>query len=230
MQKSLFNTQIHARKTLALLTLMTLAVMLATCIPAAAQSDWRLFGGISYVRFETIPQMKPFGLEHISSIGWGASLTQYMSWAQWFGFTAELSGAYKKPRLTIPANYFGEGNPATNTEITNAIHASTHTAMYGPSFAYRKISAIEPFAHILLGAVNEKASLTSTGVSLTGTSIDSSGWAFATALGGGADIKISKLLAVRGQADWIRSTFQDGEKDRQNNIRVMGGLVFRFSE
>lgn len=221
---------VTARNRLAKLMLASLTLMLFTCMPAAAQSDWRLFGGFSYMHSETSPQLAPLGLEHIGAIGWGFSVTQYMSWARWFGATADFSGDYKNPRITIPANFVGSGVPATDMVITNAIHTSTYTLMFGPSFAYRNNSSVEPFVHALLGEVGDKVSLTSKGRILTGTSISGSDWVFGFALGGGADIKISKLVAVRGQADWIRSTFPDGEKDRQNNLRVMGGLVFRIGE
>lgn len=212
------------------LVLVLLFVMVLTCTPAAAQSDWRVFGGFSYMRSETSPYLEPFGLDHINSIGWGASVTQYMGRARWFGATAELSGSYKNPSLAIPANYFGEGLPESKMEVGDVMRTSTYSLMLGPTFAYRKNTAIEPFARILFGGVNQRAGLTSKGAILAGADINGSEWAFGFALGGGADIRISNLIALRGQADWIRSTFRDGVADRQNNIRLMGGLVFRISE
>ncbi len=230
MQKPSLAKQINIHITLAQLVLSVLTVLLLTCVPAAAQSDWRLFGGFSYGRAEMSPQLEPFGVGHINAIGWGASVTQYMSWARWFGATAEASGVYKNPTITIPANYFGEGDPATNLVYENYVRGTAYTAMFGPSFAYRRNSIIEPFAHILFGGVHGEVKLTSKGESLVGTSANASGWEFGYALGGGADFKISKLVALRGQADWIRSTFPDADKDRQNHIRILGGLVFRLSE
>lgn len=199
------------------------------CAPAAAQSDWRVFGGFSYARAEMSPQLEPPGLEHMNMYGWGASLTQYTS-LKWLGATAEVSGQYRTPGITIPANYIEPGVPATDTKLSDMVFTSVYTAMFGPSFAYRGNPDIEPFAHILLGGMYGKASLTSKGEILAGSSISGSEWTFGYAIGGGADIKISKLIALRGQADWIRSTFADSDKDRQNNIRVLGGLVLRFSQ
>lgn len=211
------------------ISLSVLAAILVVCIPAVAQSDWQLFGGVSYIRSETTPYLEPLGLDNIDGIGWGASVTNYTS-LRWLGLTLDMSGVYKNPTITVPADFLEPGLPETDMEITNAIRTPTYTIMFGPSFAYRKSRAFEPFAHVMLGAVLREASLTSKGEFLAGTSLTSSEWKFGYALGGGVDIKISKLLAVRGQVDWIRSTFADLDTDRQNNIKVMGGLVFRFSE
>jgi opacity protein-like surface antigen len=178
-----------------LMMLIVVAMLVIACIPATAQSDWRLFGGFSYLRIFAEP-------EDFNAIGWGASVTQYMPGARWFGATAEGMGVYKT---------------YSSTETTPTIHTAVYTALFGPSFAYRKNPRIEPFAHLLLGGIGSTSNISSDSV-----------WAFGYALGGGADFKISKLFALRGQADWIRSTFPGGEKDRQNSIRVMGGMVFRI--
>jgi opacity protein-like surface antigen len=204
-----------------------MVLLLLTCaVPAAAQSEWQVFGGVSYFRAATSPQLQPFGLDHVNAYGWDAAVTQY-PW-HWVGATFDVSGAYANPDITIPANYFGPGNPPSNTTISNAIHTSAYTLMFGPSFAYRENEKVQPFVHVLLGGVRGQASLTSKGEILAGTSANASDWSFGYAVGGGVDVKITKCLAVRGQGDWIRTAFKNGDNDRQNNIRVLGGLVYRF--
>lgn len=229
MRKPFLAKQTHMYDSMAKFTLSALVVLLLTCVPAAAQSDWQLFGGVSYIRSEITPYLEPFGLNSISAMGWGASITNYSS-LRWLGATADVSGVYKNPTITIPADYIEPGFPETDMEFTNLIYTPTYTAMFGPSFAYRNNPNIEPFAHVMIGAVYREASLTSKGQILAGTSVSGSEWVLGYALGGGVDIKISKLLALRGQVDWIRSTFSDFDTDRQNNIKVMGGLVFRIGE
>ena len=229
MQKLSLARHTHVRSMLVRLMLSAATILLVTCVPAAAQSDWQLFGGVSYIRSEITPYLEPFGLDNIDAIGWGASITNYTS-LRWLGATADVSGVYKNPIITIPADFLGPGVPETDTEFTNLIYTPTYTAMFGPSFAYRNNPNIEPFAHVLLGAVYREASLTSKGETLLGAPLSDAEWVFGYGLGGGVDIKISKLLALRGQVDWIRSTFSDLDTDRQNNFKVMGGLVFRISE
>ena len=191
MQKPSLAGQGGRRIAAAQLVLSVLVVLLVASIPAVAQPDWRLFGGFSYMNYD-------MGDGSESVAGWDGSVTQYISAAPWFGATAEVGGAYKKYEPDL--------------------RTSTYSVMVGPSFAYRKNPTIEPFAHVLFGAVGNTNNM---GIKAV--------WVLGYAFGGGVDLTISKLLAVRGQADLIRTTFPDGNTDRQNSIRVLGGLVFRFS-
>ncbi len=202
-------------------------VFLPAAVTAQEVGDWELFGGFSYLRAETSPELDPLGVGHINSFGWQASITEYPY--HWFGATADFSGVYAQPTITIPANYFGPANPPTDTSISNALNSSAFTMMFGPSFAYRRNPGVIPFAHVLLGGMNGRLSLTSKGEMIAGPVASTSEWVFAYAFGGGVDFRLSKkLVALRTQADWIRSHFPDGGDDRQNNIRASIGLVFRI--
>jgi len=47
--------------------------------------------------------------------------------------------------------------------------------------------------------------------------------------GGGIDIKITKLIAIRPvQAEYFLTKIPDGLNNRQNNFRFSAGIVFRF--
>src|ERR1019366_5362266 len=148
MRQSSFANQSYASSTPTLLMLSVLVLLLATCVPAAAQSDeWQVFGGFSYLRAATSPQLQPFGLQHINAYGWDGAVTEY-PW-RWLGATLDVSGAYANPSITIPANYFGPGTPPTNTTINNAIHTSAYTMMFGPSFVPpfppRRLFCLHPY-------------------------------------------------------------------------------------
>jgi opacity protein-like surface antigen len=208
-------------------------LLLVFCIPASAQSDWRVFGGFSFNRIDCLSadmssEQGLLGVNDVNMYGWNASVTQYTS-LKWLGATVEVGGLYKTPDVTIPADYFGSGIPETDT-FENVIHTSMYTAMIGPSFVYRANPNIEPFARVLIGGVYSKAKLSSIGERLAGGPLEASDWVFGYTIGGGADFKISKLIAIRGQVDWICSKFSDGSNDRQDNIRVSGGLVLHLSE
>jgi hypothetical protein len=89
-----------------------------------------------------------------------------------------------------------------------------HTYMAGPVFSIRKSEAVTPFAHLLIG-----------GATASGGGISTSG--FATAIGGGLDVKVNQHIAVRlVQADWL--LFRSGGETDKKNARVSAGLVFRF--
>ena len=52
--------------------------------------------------------------------------------------------------------------------------------------------------------------------------------ALAAALGGGVDIKLNDAFAIRAvQADYLMTRFLD---ERQDNLRLSFGVVFRFGK
>jgi len=185
-----------------------------------------VFGGASYFRADISPDLAQFGVAHVNTYGWHASASEYLN--RWFGGTADFSGNYGRPTVSVAANALGPGLPPTNVSLSDIVNLSTYTAMFGPSVAYRKSEAFQPFAHVLLGVVHARASTTSKGAAVIGTDAKTSDTVFGYALGGGVDVKLTSLVALRGQADFIRSQFNDLGDDRQNNFRVSGGIVFRF--
>ncbi len=92
---------------------------------------------------------------------------------------------------------------------------NTVTYLFGPKFAYRHSDKLTPYFHFLLG-----------GAHVSGGGASSN--AFAMALGGGFDAKVSPHVAIRLiQADYVMTKFQDGANNRQNNARISVGIVFR---
>jgi opacity protein-like surface antigen len=204
---------------------LILALILAA--PSFAQTPRvEIFGGGTWLRADLSPDLNPVGLGHVNAIGWEGSATENLN--SWFGGTLDFSGVYSRPTVKIATNAFGPGLPATNIAFTNGINADAYTVMYGPTVAYRRGQRIVPFGRLLLGALNARASTTSKGAAAIGIDEKFSRTRFAYAAGGGADIALSPLFALRVTAEWIRSTFADFSDDRQNNIRISGGLVVRF--
>ncbi len=214
------------------LVMIAFVVCMWIFLSAAAMAQdvrrWEIFGGFTYLCAETSPELDVFGAGHIKNFGWHGSISEY-PW-HWFGGTFDFSGAYGRPTITIPANYVGPGIPPTDLSYSDKVNTSVYTLMFGPSIGYRRNSHVKAFAHVLIGGVNGSSSLTSGGEILVGVPVSASEWGWGYAAGGGVDVTITKLVAVRGQADWIRSTFKDGGDDRQNNVRVSGGLVFRLGD
>ncbi len=80
---------------------------------------------------------------------------------------------------------------------------------------------ISPFAHFLVGAAHE--SIDTSAGSLTFGPTQS---AFATALGGGIDLKVLPLLSIRPiQIDYLLTHFNSSA---QNQFRVSTGIVVHF--
>ncbi|MBI1984467.1 MAG: outer membrane beta-barrel protein [Acidobacteria bacterium] len=116
----------------------------------------------------------------------------------WFGGTADFSGHYGQP---------------------SGVNVNAHMFLFGPTFALRRSRSFTPFSHVLLGGI--RASRGYVGVSESATK-------FAAAFGGGIDVKIHEIVAIRVfQADYFVTPFFGL---RQDNVRVSGGIVLRFGK
>ena len=98
------------------------------------------------------------------------------------------------------------------------LSANNYSFLFGPTVRV-PMTRVSPFAHVLFGADRAQESL------LGGSTTDTS---FGMALGGGVDIPVKGVLAIRaGQVDWLYTNhFSTG----QNNVRVSTGVVFRFGQ
>jgi hypothetical protein len=110
----------------------------------------------------------------------------------------------------------------------------SYSFLFGPTVRFTR-SRFQPFANVLIGGVHLVANETLVTVTdASGLVIDqglmprADDTTFAWAIGGGADIPINKHFAIRTSADYLRTSFQDFNDDRQNHIRVFGGLVWRW--
>ena len=203
---------------------------LFAALPAAAQSEstWELYGGTSFLWARTSPDLQQLNLSSLHEWGWQTDISQY-PW-KWFGGTLESSGFYGRPNVYVPANYFGPGSPVNTTTYSDLLNVKSYTMMFGPTFAYKRNPKFQPFGHVLLGGIYRGYSPTSKADPyelLNGQNPNSEKWIFGWALGGGADIAINHLIAIRGQFDWIPSTFKNLVNDRESNLRLTVGLVFR---
>lgn len=97
------------------------------------------------------------------------------------------------------------------------------TYMFGPRFNIRRHESLNLFGQALFGGGHAGGSL------YTGGSPFGPQNSFSMALGGGLDVKLHKHVAVRVvQAEWLFTKFANGVNSRQNNLRLSGGIVFRF--
>lgn len=97
------------------------------------------------------------------------------------------------------------------------------TYTVGPRLSLRTDSRLTPFAEGLVGGGHASGTL------YTGAGGLGSNSAFVAMAGGGIDIRVSRRVAIRAlQADYLFSKFKNGSNDRQNNLRLSGGIVFRF--
>jgi hypothetical protein len=95
--------------------------------------------------------------------------------------------------------------------------------LVGPQFSYRKREKFRPFAHVLIGDARYGRSMNPDVASLRFHENS-----LALAAGGGIDIHLRSVVAIRLiQMDYYMTQFS---KDRQNDLRLGFGIVFRFGK
>ena len=182
---------------------------LALLIPVSARAEdtpkAEVFGGYSYFRFSDPTGTSLLGTDvvRLNLNGWNASVAGNLN--SWLGVVGDFSGHYGSPSV------LGFGVPF--------VDVNQHSFLGGPRVSYRKDGRFTPFAHALFGVARAGAGTFGFGASEN---------AFAMALGGGVDLRLTNSIAVRAvQADYVQTRFLD---DRQNSARLSFGIVFRFGE
>jgi len=162
-----------------------------------------LFGGYSYVRTNLVtPQGCCFNMN-------GGSGSVAFNANNWFGIAADVGGYH------------------TGNVNSSGLDLTVISYLFGPRFSYRKGERFTPFAQALVGGGHAGGTLY-TGTSSTGPGVGPNN-AFAMTAGGGLDVKLGPHVAVRlVQAEYFFARFLNGKNDRQNNLRVSAGIVFRF--
>lgn len=87
--------------------------------------------------------------------------------------------------------------------------------LFGPRLSI-PIGNFTPFAEGMIGVAH---------IHNGGDFPSSSNTSFATALGGGLDYRLIRILAVRLEVDYVGTRFFD---TKQNNVRLSTGIVLRF--
>jgi outer membrane immunogenic protein len=78
-----------------------------------------------------------------------------------------------------------------------------------------------PFAQVLVGPAHAGGGEAGVG---------DGNYAFAARIGGGIDVPLTHHFEVRAiQADWFRTQFPNGQNDRQNNLMISAGILYRWS-
>ena len=96
--------------------------------------------------------------------------------------------------------------------------------LFGPRYSWRKSGRFAPFGQVLLGGAHASGSF-------AGSRFANTSNAFAMVAGGGFDVGITRHLAARAfEADYYLTHFSNGLNDRQNNLRISAGIIFRFGE
>ncbi|HEY6253410.1 MAG TPA: outer membrane beta-barrel protein [Candidatus Angelobacter sp.] len=112
----------------------------------------------------------------------------------------------------------GEFGACKVTGLPTGTSAHEMDYLFGPRVYFHGQGRIFPFVQALFGGERFSAGLTGVGSGSTN--------AFATALGGGADITLTRHVSLRAvQFDYLYTHFSGAS---QNNFRLQSGLVWRI--
>ncbi len=203
---------------LIILLLCTAAIMAAQETP-----KFELFGGYSFAHVNTGANLG----RHSNLNGWNSSLAYNFN--KWVGIVLDGNGTYRSGQLSpattivfVCPGIVPTCPPPFNFGPVN-LSEQVHTFSIGPRFSYRSNSRFTPFGHILLGGGYATSKTT---FSEGDNSTSGSGSRILT-LGGGFDVRLNSLLALRTQADYLQTRFSHQPHD---GLRVSTGVVFRFGK
>ena len=181
------------------LTLFLLAGLAAAQIPTSGN----IFVGYSYVNTDWSGINS--GLSRPNLNGWAASLEGKLF--PHIGIGADFASHYGSQSFTqtIP------GGPTFRVNVTG----HQWELLFGPRLSI-PVGNLTPFGEVMIGLAH---------INHGGTFAGPTNTSFATAVGGGVDYRLIKILALRLQVDYLHTRFYS---TTQNDLRLSPGLVLRF--
>jgi hypothetical protein len=172
--------------------------LFATLAAAQIPTSGNVFFGYSYYNTNLS------GIDRASTNGWEGSLEGRV--LPFIGIVGDFSAHYGSENFPIACPVVGVACPSASFNI------SEHNYLFGPRVSV-SVGKFRPFAEGLIGVGHANAN---------GIGSDNS---FASAIGGGLDYRLIRLVAWRFQGDYIH-THLFGTP--QNNVRLSTGIVIRF--
>lgn len=135
-----------------------------------------------------------------------------------------LSGSWKiHGPWSVVTDFGAETNPSvpSNQKSLTVISFLAGVRYYIPQVWIKGSHRPQPFAQALIGPAHASGG---------GAGVADGSNAFAARIGGGIDVPLKSHFQVRAiQIDWFRTQFANTVNDRQNNLEISVGLVYRWS-
>jgi hypothetical protein len=176
------------------------AIILMMCAGAAnAQipTSGNVFFGYSYYNTDLST------IDRANTNGWEASLEGKVF--PFLGIVADFDGHYGSQNFSSPVC------PELCSPTFNA-NVAEHNVLFGPRVS-ASVGRFRPFAEAMFGVGHINANAAGSDTS------------FATAVGGGIDYRLLRIIAWRFQGDYVHTSFFH---NGQNNVRISTGIVFHF--
>jgi len=184
--------------------ILSFVFLLSGLAVAQIPTSGNVFFGYSYLNSDVAPS-------RTSMNGWEATVEGKVF--PFVGIAADFSSYYGTPNFLGPVPVVPVCTlPPCPVPAPLNFSTSQQNYLFGPRVSI-SVSKFRPFAEVLVGAghINAHSAGTST--------------SFATAIGGGLDYKLLRILAWRFQGDYLRTSFFSTTQD---NVRLTTGIVVRF--
>jgi len=178
------------------LAVFTLSLFLTELASAQIPTSGNLFFGYSYYNTNLTGSRSSLN-------GWEGSVEGKI--LPFIGIVGDFSGHYGSENFAVCTA------PILDCVIFNT-DVSQHNYLFGPRVSV-SVGKVRPFAEVMIGAAHVNAHTVRSDTS------------FATAVGGGLDYKLIKIVAWRFQGDYVHSHVFN---TAQNNVRLSTGIVLRF--
>jgi hypothetical protein len=203
--------------------LVGVALLMGRTAFAQEYSKWEIPVDYSYARGNGA-NIAPFSLN-----GGGGGIVYNFN--RFFGIRGDLQGYGSTTRVF--SNVVVVNPLIANTVIPQvSVNGNLFTYMGGPQLRL-PTHTFKPFAEFLFGGAHTNTYTNL--VKVTGSTVGPNNNAFAMAIGGGFDIRVSKTIAIRPfEMDYLLTRFGTsllpGGNHNQNNFRYNAGVVFTFGE
>jgi hypothetical protein len=179
---------------------VTAIVIVAFAGIASAQipTSGNIFFGYSYYSTDLS------SIDRANTNGWEGSLEGKVF--PFLGIVADFSGHYGSQ------NFVGGVCGLSCQPVGYNANVAVHNVLFGPRVSF-SAGKFRPFAEALVGVGHVNANAAGSNTS------------FASAIGGGLDYKLMRVLAWRFQGDYVSTRFFGAT---QNNARLSTGIVLRF--
>ena len=161
-----------------------------------------VFGGYTYVHANYTGSDTGFSLN-----GWDASLE--VKPLPFLGFVADLGKQYGS---------------------SNGLRENQTSFLAGPQLSVPGIKGVIPYGHVMVGVIHgpNASFVYCPDIGPFPCPVPQTSNAFATAVGGGVDIKVKGPIWIRAaQVDWVHSNLN---VDHHNQWRLATGIVIRFGK
>ena len=205
---------------------IVLAITLLLSMTAWAQEFPRGEVGFDYSYVRYAPNVP--GSKGHSFNGGGGNFVLNIN--RYLGIKADLQGYGSTTSSFVIAP-----NATFPTGVNANVQGNLFTYMFGPQIKVHS-PRIQPYVHLLFGGAHSNVyanafkTICVTGSGVCSFSTAPANNAFAMAFGGGVDIPIGHVVAIRpAEVDYLYTNFTNRfNNSNQNNFRYSGGIVFNL--